>query len=265
MTEQTPVVFIHGLWIHSKAWQNWVTLYEKSGYAATAPGWPGDGASVPSTRSNPTAVADKGINDIYDTYAAYIRTLPQKPIVVGHSFGGLVAQKLLADGLAVAAVAIDPAPIKGVKKVPLSQIRTAIPVVSKKANKTRSVSLTERQFRYGFGNALSKQESRDLFQQFAIPGPGKPLFEVTSAAKDPKSPAAVNTAKADRGPLLIIGGGKDHTVPQIVAEQAFGLYASSAAITDLEVFPDRGHSLVFDSRWAEVAQTTLRWLKRQGL
>jgi len=265
MAEQTPVVFIHGLWVHSAAWQNWITLYEKSGYSATAPGWPGDGPSVAITRSNPDAVGNKGIADIYDHYAAYIRTLPQLPIVVGHSFGGLIAQKLLADGLAVAAVAIDPAPIKGVKKVPLAQIRTAIPVVSKKANKTRAVSLTERQFRFGFGNAMTKAESRELFAKFAIPGPGKPLFEVTSAGKDPKSPAEVNTAKSDRGPLLIIGGGKDHTVPQIVAEQAFGLYAASKAVTDLTVFPDRGHALVFDSRWAEIANSTLVWLKRQGL
>jgi len=265
MADKAPVVFIHGLWIHSQAWQDWIDLYAEAGYSSTAPGWPGDAATVQATRNNPSAVANKGIADIYDGYAAYIKTLPEKPIVVGHSFGGLIAEKLLANGLATAAIAIDPAPIKGVKKVPLAQVRTAIPVISKKKNKTGAVSLTEKQFRFGFGNAISKAESSALFAKFTIPGPGKPLFEVTSAGKDPQSPAAVDTAASNRGPLLIIGGGKDHTVPLVVAQQAYELYANSRAVTDFETFPDRGHALVLDSRWAEVAKSTLNWLKRQGL
>ena len=172
----------------------------------------------------------------------------------------MIAQKLLAKGLATHAVAIDPGPIKGVTKVPLAQIRTALPVLRRKSNRHEAVALSARQFRYGFGNAISADEARKLYDSFAIPGPGRPLFEVTSSKKDPDSPAAVDTTTGDRGPLLIIGGGKDHTVPEVVARQAYELYAQSPAVTDYHVFPDRGHSLVFDSGWREVADYTVGWL-----
>jgi len=265
MSDPTPVVFIHGLWIHSAAWQPWVELYRAVGYAPIAPGWPGDAATVQQARANPAAVADKGLDDITDAYAAVIAGLGAAPIVVGHSFGGLVAQKLLASGVAAAAVAIDPGQIKGVKPLPFAQIRSGLPVLSRPGNKTKAVSLTKNQFRYGFGNTLSAQESDELFEAWAIPGPGKPLFEASAANFSKSSPAAVDTRKRDRGPLLIIGGGRDHTVPEVVAKAAHALYAGSGAVTDYRVFPDRGHSLVFDHGWHEVADYTLTWLNRQGL
>ena len=257
-----PVVFIHGLWVHSKAWAPWAPHYQRAGYDPIIVGWPGDADTVEATRQDPTQVAGYGLAEITEHYTKIIDDLPQKPIVVGHSFGGLVAQQLLARGLATHAIAIDPGPIKGVTKVPLAQIRTAIPVLRKKSNRHNAVSLSARQFRYGFGNAIPADESRTLYDRFAIPGPGRPLFEVTSAKKDPDSPAAVDTTTADRGPLLIIGGGKDHTVPEVVARQAYELYAQSPAVTDYHVFADRGHSLVFDSRWRDVADYTLGWLSQ---
>ena len=257
-----PVVFIHGLWIHSTAWEPWVDLYRDAGYEPLAPGWPGDGPTVDSTRSEPTTVAGYGLADIVTHYTKIIVDLARRPVVIGHSFGGLIAQQLLASGYASHAVAIDPGPPKGVTKVPLAQIRAALPVLWKKSNRDAAVSLTERQFRYGFANAVSKSEARELFQRWAIPGPGKPLFEATSAKKDPHSPAAVDTANSDRGPLLITGGGKDHQVPEIVTRQAYQLYAGSRAITDYHVFDDRGHSLVFDSGWRQVADYTLDWLAK---
>jgi non-heme chloroperoxidase len=260
-----PVVFIHGLWIHSDAWQPWVELYRSAGYDATAPGWPGDAASVDDTRKNPDAVANKGIDDITAGYLDIIGRLAARPVVVGHSFGGLIAQKLLAQGAAAAAVAIDPGQIKGVKPLPFAQIRSGLPVLSKPGNKKRAVALTKKQFRYGFGNALPENESGELYDRYAIPGPGKPLFEASAANFKKSSPAAVDTRTPDRGPLLIIGGGHDHTVPEVVARAAYNLYSGSTAVTDYHVFPDRGHSLVLDHGWREIADYTLSWLARQDL
>jgi pimeloyl-ACP methyl ester carboxylesterase len=257
-----PVVFIHGLWIHSAAWEPWVPLYRRAGYEPVVAGWPGDADTAEATRRDASHVAGYGLAEITEHYTKLIADLPEPPAVVGHSFGGLIAQQLLARGLATHAVAIDPGPIKGVTKVPLAQIRTAIPVLRKKSNRLGAKALSERQFRYGFGNAISAEESRNLYDRFAIPGPGRPLFEVTSAKKDANSPAAVDTTLGNRGPLLIIGGGKDHTVPEVVARQAYELYAQSPAVTDYHVFPDRGHSLVFDSGWREVADYTVGWLAR---
>jgi pimeloyl-ACP methyl ester carboxylesterase len=255
-----PVVFIHGLWIHSAAWEPWVPVYRCAGYDPVIVGWPGDADTAEATRHNAGQVAGYGLAEITGHYADVVANLPERPIVVGHSFGGLIAQQLLARGLATHAVAIDPGPIKDVTKVPLAQIRTALPVLRKKSNRDDAVSLSERQFRFGFGNAISGAEARALYHRFAIPGPGRPLFEVTSAKKDADSPAAVDTATGDRGPLLIVGGGKDHTVPEVVTRQAYKLYAHSTAVTDYHVFPDRGHSLVFDSGWREVADYTVGWL-----
>jgi pimeloyl-ACP methyl ester carboxylesterase len=185
--------------------------------------------------------------------------------VIGHSFGGLVAQKLLAGGVAAAANAIDPGQIKGVKPLPFAQIRSGLPVLSKPGNKKRAVALTEKQFRYGFGNALTETESGQLFGRYAIPGPGRPLFEASAANFKKSSPAAVDTRKQDRGPLLITGGGLDHTVPEVVARAAYKLYAGSGAVTDYHVFPDRGHSLVLDHGWREIADYTLSWLASRDL
>jgi len=260
-----PVVFVHGLWIHSDAWQEWVELFGSAGYEPTAPGWPGDSSDVNRTRRNAAALANKGLDDITAHYINYINGLAAKPIVIGHSFGGLIAQRLLGEGYAQAAVAIDPGQIKGVRPLPFAQIRSGLPVLSNPGNKKKAVSLTKKQFRYGFGNALTEVESDELFSKWTIPGPGRPLFEASAANFKKKSPAAVDTHRDDRGPLLIIAGGQDHTVPAVVAKAAYKLYAGSSATTDFQEFPDRGHSLVFDHGWREVADVILDWLHRQEL
>ncbi|UQX87094.1 alpha/beta fold hydrolase [Jatrophihabitans telluris] len=253
-------MFIHGLWIHATAWQPWQTLFTERGHPAHAPGWMGDSVTAAETRANPGLMAGLGVGELTIGYEKFISTLPDKPIVIGHSFGGLIAQKLLASGHAAAAAVISPAPIRGADKLPLAQIRSALPVLSRPGNKKRAVALSRRQFRFGFGNAISKDESSQLYDKFAIPGPGLPVFELTGAKKNPQSATAVNTTTGDRGPLLIIGAGRDHTVPEVVSRQAHGLYSASAAVTDYHVFPDRGHALVFDSRWHDVAEFALRWL-----
>jgi non-heme chloroperoxidase len=265
MSTSAPVLFVHGLWIHADSWRNWSDLYRQAGYGPVAPGWPGDGETVADTRRNPAALADRGLEEITEGYRRAIDKLEAAPVVIGHSFGGLVAQKLLAEGRARAAVAIDPGQIRGVKPVPLAQIRAGLPVLSRPGNKKKAVSLTRKQFRYAFGNAIPQAESDELYDRWTIPGPGRPLFEASSANFSKSSPAAVDTGKHDRGPLLIIGGGQDHTVPEKVAKAAYRLYAGSAAVTDYQSFPDRGHSLAFDHGWREIADCSLSWLERQGL
>ncbi|GIF48782.1 alpha/beta hydrolase [Asanoa ferruginea] len=260
-----PVLFIHGLWIHSNAWQNWMDLYRQAGYQPIAPGWPGDADTVADTRQNAAALANRGFDEITAKYVEVIEGLDTKPIVIGHSFGGSVAQMLLAGGHTSATIAIDPGQIKGVRPVPIAQIRSGLPVLSSPGNRKKAVALNRKQFRYGFGNAIPASESDDLFERWAIPGPGRPLFEASTANFSKASPAAVDTKLNDRPPLLIIGGGEDHTVPEKVARAAYKLYAGSNATTDYQLFADRGHSLVFDHGWREIADYTLAWLKRQGL
>jgi non-heme chloroperoxidase len=261
----TPVVFVHGLWLHSDSWGAWADLFRGAGYVPSSPGWPGDGATTEDTRSHPERVAGYGLNAIVEHYVQSIEGLGTKPIVIGHSFGGLIVQRLLDQGIASAAVAIDPAPIKGVLILPPSALRVASIALRNPANTKRAVSLNAKQFRYGFGNAVSEAESKELYERWAIPSPGKPLFETAFANLAPNSPAKVNTKNATRAPLLITAGGKDHTVPAAISRQTLKLYSRSPAVTELKEFPDRGHSLALDSGWHEVADTVLAWLKSHSL
>jgi pimeloyl-ACP methyl ester carboxylesterase len=259
----TPVLFIHGLWIHASAWQPWIEHFDAAGYDASAPGWPGDPDTVEAARANPDALANKGIDDVAGHYAAIIRELPAPPIVIGHSFGGMIAEKLLGDDLAAAAIGIDAAPIRGV--LPLSALRVTFPVFKNPANLHRAISLTEDQFHYAFGNALTPEESKTLYDRWSIPAPGKPLFQAATANVNPRSEAAVNTHNETRGPLLLIAGGKDHTVPDAITRSTFKQYRTSEATTEIVEFDDRGHSLTMDHGWQEIADACLAWLRRQGL
>jgi pimeloyl-ACP methyl ester carboxylesterase len=261
----TPVLFIHGLWLHGSSWESWVTRFRDEGYAPQSPGWPGDAETVASSRQSPEAIGDHGIDDVVAHFAAIIDELPELPILIGHSFGGMIAQKLLGQDRARAAIAIDAAQIKGVLPVPLSALRATLPVFKNPANKHRAVSLTAEEFRFAFGNAVSAEESDELFERWTIPAPGKPLFEAAAANFDPHSPAKVDTDNQSRGPLLLIASGKDHTVPESVTRATLKQYRHSEAVTDLTTFPDRGHSLTIDSGWAEIAETCLVWLKEQSL
>ncbi len=263
-TNKTPVVFIHGLWIHASAWQPWLDLFATHGYPVSAPGWPGDGATVAETRDNAAALDDVGIAQIVEHYAGLIDASGRKPLVIGHSFGGLIAQELLAGGHAAAAVAIDPAPIKGVKALPFAQLRSAFPVLGNPANRHRTVALTAEQFHYSFGNMLSAEESATLHERWTIPGPGRPLFEDAAANFVRHSPAKVDTHLADRGPLLLTSGTEDHTVPLKVTKEVFAMYQKGSSDTEFHEFAGRGHSLTIDSGWRDVADVALNWLAAKG-
>lgn len=263
-TPRTPVVFVHGLWLHADSWGAWVDRFREAGYEPTSPGWPGDESTVAETREHPERIAGHGIEDVARHYAGIVDGLEGKPILVGHSFGGLIVQRLLGEGRAAAAVALDPAPIKGVVYLPPSALRVASVALRNPANRNRAVSLSRERFRYGFGNAISRAESDELFERWAIASPGKPLLEAASANLSSRSPAKVDTANATRGPLLITAGGRDHTVPASISRSTMKRYRRSAAVTELKEFPDRGHSLTIDGRWREVADTVLDWLKEHS-
>jgi pimeloyl-ACP methyl ester carboxylesterase len=258
-----PVVFVHGLWLHADSWNAWIERFRAAGYSPIAPGWPGDGATIEETRANPERVAGHGIDDVVRHYTDTIARLDRRPIAIGHSFGGLIVQRLLSEGHAAAAVAIDPAPIRGVVYLPLSSLRVASVALKNPVNRKRAVSLTRQQFRYGFGNALTETESDELYERWTIPSPGKPLFEDAVANLSPRSPTKVDT-KAMRGPLLITAGGRDRTVPPTISRATSKRYRRSPSITDVIEFPDRGHSLTIDSRWAEVAEAIVNWLRRHS-
>ncbi|HEY4346960.1 MAG TPA: alpha/beta hydrolase [Gaiellaceae bacterium] len=261
----TPVVFIHGLWLHAESWGAWVDLFREKGYDPSAPGWPGDSETAIETRQHQSLVSGHGIDDIVDHYAGIIGALETKPIVIGHSFGGLIVQRLLGQGLAAAGVAIDPAPIKGVLFLPPSALKVASVALKNPSKLKGAVVLTPKQFRYGFGNALSEAESRELYDRWTIPSPGKPLFEAAVANFAPGSPAKVDTGRTTRGPLLLTSGLSDHTVPPTVVKQTLKRYAKSSAVTELEEFPGKGHSLTIDNGWKDVADAVLAWLAEKSL
>jgi alpha-beta hydrolase superfamily lysophospholipase len=259
------VVFVHGLWLHAESWNNWSEFFRSRGYETLAASWPGDGNTTEATRRDPAAVAGYGVTEIASHIAAQFAGAGPKPILIGHSFGGLLVQNLLGRDLAAAAIAIDPAPIQGVWQLPLSALKSSFPVLGNPLNYTRAVSLTEPQFRYGFTNAVPEQEARELYAKYAMPGPGRPLFQAATASFNPWAATRVRTANSSRGPLLLISGGADHTVPPVLVRSAFRLYRHSSAVTEFKEFAGRGHSLTIDSGWREVAEHCLAWLKARQL
>ncbi len=260
---KTPVVFIHGLWLHSTSWQSWTDLFSAAGHPTYTPSWPGEAETIEETRAHPEAQAGKGLVEIIGQHADFLRSLDTKPIIIGHSFGGLIVQSLLGQGLAAAGVAIDPGQIKGVLPLPIAQLRSALPGLGNPLNYKKSIALNEKQFRYGFANAVSEAESKELHARWTIPSPARPLFEAAMANFNPRSPAKVDTHNNSRGPLLFISGTQDHTVPDVVTRAAYKLYRHSTAVTELKQIA-RGHSLTIDSGWREVADLAMNWLDAQG-
>ncbi len=261
-TGKTPVVFIHGLWLLPSSWDRWRTAFEEAGYATVAPGWPDDPETVAEAKANPEVFAHKSIGQVADHMAAAVAALEKKPAVVGHSFGGLLAQILAGRGLSVATVAVDPAPFRGVLPLPFSALRASSPVLTNPLNHNRAVPLTYEQFRYAFANAVSEEEAKELFETFAVPAPGLPLFQAATANFNPWTEAKVDTKNAERGPMLIISGEKDHTVPWAIANASYKKQKHNAAVTEIVEMKGRGHALTIDAGWREVAETALTFIKR---
>ena len=258
----TPVVFIHGLWLLPSSWNNWVEFFEENGYAGLTPDWPDDPETVEVARAEPEVLAKKSLRQVADHTAEVIGRLKEKPAVMGHSTGGLLAQIIADRGLSAATVAIDPGPFRGVLPLPISALRSAAPVLTNPLNHGRAVTLTFDQFKYGWTNALGEDEARQLYDTYHVATPGVALMQMANANLNPFTEAKLDPKNPDRGPLLIIDGEKDHTVPWAIANAAYKRQQRNPGVTEIKKIPNRGHSLTIDSGWREVAQTALDFVKR---
>jgi non-heme chloroperoxidase len=257
-----PVVFIHGLWLLPSSWDRWATVFEQAGYAPLTPGWPDDPQTVEQANAKPEVFAHKSVGQVADHFGEVIGKLKQKPAVVGHSFGGLLTQIIAGRGLSAVSVAVDPAPFRGVLPLPISALKSASPVLGNPANRNRAVPLTYEQFRFGFANAVSEEEAKELYTTYAVPAAGLPLFQAATANLNPWTEAKVNSKNPKRGPLLIINGEKDNTVPLAIAKASFKKQKRNESVTEFAEIPNRGHGLTIDSGWREVADTALEFVKR---
>jgi non-heme chloroperoxidase len=259
---RTPVVFIHGLWLLPSSWSNWVGLFEEHGYAGITPDWPDDPETVEVARAEPEVLANKSLKQVADHTADVIDGLDKKPAVMGHSTGGLLTYMIADRGLSAASVAIDPGPFRGVLPLPIAALRSAAPVLRNPLNRGRAITLTFDQFRYAWANELSEEEARQLYETYHVAAPGVALMQMANANLNPWTEAKVDTKNPNRGPLLIIEGEKDHTVPWAIAHAAYKRQRRNESVTEIEKVPNRGHSLTIDHGWREVAEKALDFVKR---
>jgi non-heme chloroperoxidase len=259
---RAAVVFIHGLWLLPSSWDRWAQLFQEAGYATLTPSWPDDPETVEAARANPQVFAKKTVGQVAAHTEEVIGKLTGKTAVVGHSFGGLLTQIVAGHGLSAASVAIDPAPFRGVLPLPISSLKSAMPVLANPANYGRAVTLTLDQFRYGWANAVSADEAKQLHDTFHVAAPGAPLFQAATANFNPRTEAKVDHKNPQRGPLLLISGGKDHTVPWAITNASFKKQRHNTGVTEIVEVPNRGHALTIDSGWREVADTALAFVKR---
>jgi non-heme chloroperoxidase len=257
-----PVVFVHGLWLLESSWDRWAAVFEDAGYVALTPQWPDDPGTVEEANAHPEVFAGKTVGQVADHFAEVIRNLDKKPAVIGHSFGGLLAQMLAGRGLSAATVAIDAATFRGVLALPISALKSARPVIGNPTNYHRAVPLTYEQFRFGFANAVSEDEAKELYETFAVPASGTPLFQVATENVNPWTEVKVDTNNPDRGPMLIISGENDNTAPGAMAEGIYKKQKRNSSVTEIVELPNRGHALVIDSGWREVADTALAFVRR---
>jgi pimeloyl-ACP methyl ester carboxylesterase len=261
-TTATPVVFVHGLWVLPSSWANWADFFRQAGYAPLTPIWPDDPETVEEARANPDVLARKTLKQIADHTTEIISALDKKPVVIGHSTGGLLAQMLAGRGLSAVTVAIDPGIFRGVLPLPASTLKVAGPFLLNPLTRGRAITLTFDQFKYGWANALDEEEAKELYDTFHVAGSGISLAQMGNANLNPWTEAKVNTKNPDRGPLLIIEGEKDHTVAWAIANAAYKRQRRNPGVTELVRMPNRGHSLTIDHGWREVAETALAFVKR---
>jgi pimeloyl-ACP methyl ester carboxylesterase len=262
-TDTKTIVLVHGFWLTPRSWDPFRRYFEARNYQVLAPPWPRLVGDVEDVRRDPSALNGLGVKECVDHYDAIIRGLDQPPIIMGHSFGGLYVQMLLDRGLGAAGVAIDAAAPKGVLRLPAAQIRALSPVLLNPANRKRTVALTYKEFRYGFANTMADADAKAAFEQQAIPGPGRPVFEAGLANLNPRAVTKVNYRNDQRAPLLLIAGSDDHTVPAAVNRSNYHKYHGSKAVTSFKEFPGRSHLIVAQSGWEEVADYALSWAEQR--
>ncbi len=258
----TPAVFIHGLWLLPSSWDRWAEVFAQAGYTPVLPGWPDDPETVDEANAHPEVFAGKTVGQVADHLSDLVGKLHKKPAVIGHSFGGLLTQIIAGRGLSAVSVAIDPAPFRGVLPLPISALKSASPVLGNPANRNRAVPLTYEQFRFGFANAVSEDEAKELYTTYAVPAAGIPLFQAATANLNPWTEAKVNSKNPERGPLLLISGEKDNTVPWAIANAAYKKQKRNESVTEIVEIEGRGHALTIDSGWREVCDTALAFVKR---
>jgi non-heme chloroperoxidase len=261
-SDRPPVVLVHGLWLLASSWEQWVPFFEEAGFAVVTPGWPDDPETVAEANAHPEIFAGKTVRQIADHLDRIVRTLTKKPAIIGHSFGGLLTEILAGRGLASSSVAISPAPFRGVLPLPFSALKSASPVLRNPLNMKRAVPLTFEQFRYGFANAVSEKEAHELYEKHAVPGSGAPIFQAAMANLNPLTEVKVDTKRAGRGPMLIVSGDQDHTVPWAIANASYKLEKRNPSPTEIVKLPNRGHALTIDSGWRGVAETSLEFVQR---
>ncbi|MDQ1576912.1 MAG: non-heme chloroperoxidase [Microbacteriaceae bacterium] len=257
-----PVVFVHGLWLLSSSWDRWRSFFEERGYATIAPGWPDDPESIEDAKRNPDVFAHKMITQVTDHYLDAISQLEIIPAVIGHSFGGLIAQKIAGEAASAVTVAIDSAPFRGVLPLPRSSLKSASAVLSNPANSRRAVSLSFEQFSFGWANALSEDEAHELYNTFHVAASGVPIFQAATANLNPFTEARVDTRNPNRGPLLVVSGDEDNTAPLAIQNAIFKLQSKNPSPTEFASISNRGHSLTIDHGWQEVAEAALDFIKR---
>src|SRR4051794_15682866 len=261
-TDTATVVLIHGLWMNGRSWEQWVERYEQRGLNVIAPSWPGMDGDVDALRDDTSGFDDLGIEAIVEHYAGIVSALEAPPIIMGHSFGGAFTQILLDRGLGNAGVAIDPAPLKGMLALPASTLRSGFPILKNPANRHHAVPLTPKEFHYAFTNTLSDEDSLAVYERYAVPGPGRVLFEGALANLSHRSPIEVGFANEQRAPLLLIAGGEDHVSPASLTRSNFKHYKAKTAVTELKEFPERSHYTLGQEGWEEVADYAIDWALR---
>jgi pimeloyl-ACP methyl ester carboxylesterase len=261
-TTATPVVFIHGLWLLPSSWDAWATLFEEAGFVALTPDWPDDPRTVEGARAEPEVLAKKTLKQVADHTTEVVDALDRKPALIGHSTGGLLAQMLAGRGLSAVTVAIDPGIFRGVLPLPGSVLKGVGPFLVNPRTRGRAITLTFDQFKYGWANALDEEEAKRLYDTFHVAGSGVSLVQMGNANLNPWTEAKVDTKNPDRGPLLIIDGEKDHTVPWAIANAAYKRQSHNPGVTEIVKMENRGHSLTIDHGWREVAETALAFVRR---
>lgn len=253
------IVLIHGLWVTPRSWESFQSRFESQGYQVIAPAWPGIRGEVEDMQADPSSFDGIGIEQVMATYIAEIRKLPAPPIIMGHSYGGLITQLLIDQGFGAAGVAIDSVPARGIYLLPFSTYEALTPALLNPANAKRTYLFPFARWWRVFANSLTEPEARAAYRRYAIAAPGRAIFQAALSNFTPRSPATVNFANPRRAPLLFIGGGDDVIMPAALNRKNWGKYGKSPCVTEYKEFPGRSHFIIAEQGWEEVADYAATW------